>query len=291
MSLWNAFRIVSLLLALAAASVAHAEEGEEGMIGFGQERFQLNLGYYRSNFDTELSAGTKRGPGILPGRIDLENDLGLDSSLGVGRINGHWRFSDRHRLYFGYYKLHREKVRSLRNDIGPIIIPALGINDTILASSNVSSTSSFEVFHLGYGYSFYKSESLELAAKLGLGLGQLKIDVSGTLNTLNNGTLISAAAGASVLVPLPTVGVTLDWAASERWVLKGNAGYFQVRTSGWNAGVADAGVAAEYRLFRNFGIGAGYSLLWIRGDIDRPNYFGELGWKTGGLQLYGTLMF
>lgn len=290
MSLWNAFRIVSLLLALAAASVAHAEEGKEGMIGFGQERFQLNLGYYHPNFDTGLTAGTSRGPGILPGHIDLENDLGLESSLGVGRINGHWRFFDRHRLYFGYYKLHRETVRPLLTDIGPISIPELGINDTILAGSNVRSASDWEVYNLGYGYSFYKSESLELAAKLGLGLARIKLDVSGTLNTLNNGTLISTA-GNSVLVPLPTVGVTLDWVASERWTLKGNFGHFQVSVNGVKAGVTDAGVAAEYRLFRNFGVGAGYSLLWLKADIDRADYFGSVRWKTGGLQLYGVLIF
>jgi hypothetical protein len=271
MSLWNAFRIVSLLLALAAASVAHAEEGEEGMIGFGQERFQLNLGYYHPNFNTGLSAGTSQGPGIIPpGYIDLENDLGLDSSLGVGRISGYWRFFDRHRLYFGYYKLNRKSARPLLTDIGPIYIPELGINDTILAGSNVRSVSAWEVYHLGYGYSFYKSESLELAAKLGLGLARIKLDVSGTLNTLNNGTLTSTA-GASVLVPLPTVGVTLDWVASERWTLKGNAGYFKVSVNGVKAGVTDAGVAAEYRLFRNFGIGAGYSLLWLNADIDRSD--------------------
>jgi hypothetical protein len=290
MSLWNAFRIVSLLLALAAASVAHAEEGEEGMIGFGQERFQLNLGYYHPNFNTGLSAGTSRGPGILPGHIDLENDLGLESSIGVGRINGHWRFFDRHRLYFGYYKLHREITRPLLTDIGPISIPELGINDTILAGTNVRSVSSFDVYHLGYGYSFYKSESLELAAKLGLGLAELKLEVSGTLSTLNNGTLTSTAGG-SVLIPMPTVGVTLDWVASERWILKANLGHFQWRADGWKAGVTDAGVAAEYRLFRNFGIGAGYSLLWLKGDIDRSDYFGSVDWRAGGLQLYGTLIF
>ncbi len=109
MPLWNSFRIVCLLLALAAASVAHAEDGKEEMIGFGQEHFHLNLGYYHPIFDTGLAAGTRLGPGIFPpGYIDLESDLGLESSLGVGRIDGHWRFFDRHRLYFGYYRLNRE---------------------------------------------------------------------------------------------------------------------------------------------------------------------------------------
>ncbi len=288
MPLWNSFRIVCLLLALTAASVAHAEEG---VIGFGQERFQLNLGYYRPIFDTGLAAGTSLGPGILPpGHIDLESDLGLESSLGVGRVDGYWRFFDRHRLYFGYYKLNRETTGALLTDIGPISIPDLGINDTILAGSNVRVASGWEVFSLGYGYSFYKSESLELAAKLGLGLARIKLDVGGTLSTLNNGTL-SATAGASVLVPLPTAGVTLDWAASERWTLKGNFGYFQASFNGVKANVTDAGVAAEYRLFRNFGVGAGYSLLRLKADIDRPGYFGSVGWKTSGLQLYGALIF
>jgi hypothetical protein len=64
-----------------------------------------------------------------------------------------------------------------------------------------------------------------------------------------------------------------------------------VNVDDWKMGVTDAGVAAEYRLFRNFGIGAGYSLLWIKADIDRADYFGSIGWRTGGLQLYGVLIF
>jgi hypothetical protein len=73
--------------------------------------------------------------------------------------------------------------------------------------------------------------------------------------------------------------------------VKGNLAGFKAKISGVDASVADASLTAEYLLHRNIGIGAGYSLLRVSGDVTKPDYFGSLSWRTGGWQLYGSLMY
>ena len=277
----------SLAAVIAAGNSAVAADQ---MIGFGKERFQLNFGYYRPNFTTSAAVGLQ-GSARPPGSISGEDDLRLDSSLGAGRLDGFWRFADRHRLGFGYYNLDRSTSRVLTKNVGPISIPALGVNDTILAGSNVQAESKWQVYILSYGYSFYKTDTVEIAGKLGLNVARIGTTLTGTLNTQNNGVRTGATAGSDVTAPLPVIAISGDWALNERWRLKGSLGGFKAKVSGVDATVTDAGVAAEYLVVRNFGVGAGYSLLRVTGDIDKSNYFGSLNWRTGGWQLYGSLLF
>lgn len=274
----------------AVIAVANNAVAADQMIGFGKERFQLNFGYYRPNFTTSAAVGVQ-GSTRPPGSISGEDDLKLDSSLGAGRLDGYWRFADRHRLGFGYYNLDRSTSGALAKNIGPISIPALGVNDTILAGSSVTADSKWQVYILSYGYSFYKTDTVEIAGKLGLNVARIGTTLTGTLITQNNGVRTGATAGSDVTAPLPVIAISGDWALSERWRLKGSLGGFKAKVSGVDATVTDAGVAAEYLVVRNFGVGAGYSLLRVTGDIDKSNYFGSLNWRTGGWQLYGSLLF
>src|SRR5678816_577384 len=92
-------------LAAFAAGIVTASPAIAQMIPFGKETFQIDLGYYRPKFNTSFSQSFPGSP-IPPGTINGESDLNLEDSLGVGRLSGHWRFADRHRLFFGYYNLN-----------------------------------------------------------------------------------------------------------------------------------------------------------------------------------------
>jgi hypothetical protein len=258
------------------------------MIGFGKEMFKLNLGYYRPNFSTSVAVGVTGG--TPPAGVNPEQDLGLANNLGGARFDGYWRFADRHRAYFGYYKLDRSGSKVLGKDIGPINIPGYG-EDTILATSNIQSESKWEVLILGYGYSFHKSETLEIAGKFGLNVVQLGTKLSGTLITQNNGTLTGTTAGSTITAPLPAIGITGDWALDDRWRMRGNLGAFQFKFDTIYANVVDASVAAEYRVYRNIWGGLGYSLLNASVKQDKPDSNASLDWRTGGWQLYGSILF
>lgn len=271
-----------------AGGTANQAVAADEMIAFGKEMFKLNLGYYRPNFSSTVAYGVSSGS--LPPNINVEDDLGLDNNLGGARFDGYWRFADRHRVYFGYYRLDRNGSKVLNKDID-IYFPDYGVNDTILAGSNVQSESKWEVFILGYGYSFHKSEDLEIAGKIGLNVVQLGTKLSGTLITAGHGTLTGTTAGSELTAPLPAIGVTGDWALDDRWRMRGNLGVFQFKFDTIYANVVDAGVAAEYRVYRNLWAGAGYSILNASVKQDKPDSHASLDWRTGGWQLYASYLF
>jgi hypothetical protein len=259
------------VLAVVIGAGSNAVAADE-MIGFGKEMFKLNLGYYRPNFTSTVAVGV---PGTAPPAISGENDLGLDNNLAGARFDGYWRF--------------RSASRVLDKNIGPINIPGYG-DLTINTGSNINTEAKWEVFILGYGYSFYKSETLEIAGQLGLNVAQLSTQISGTLIT-SSGTLTGSTAGSSVSVPLPAIGLSGDWAIDESWRMRGHAGGFKIKINNIEANVADASVAGEYRLYRNIWAGLGYSLLNASAKKSDSSSDASLDWRTGGWQLYGSILF
>lgn len=288
MKLQSSLRIVAAFAAVLVAAVGTANQAvaADDAIAFGKESFKINLGYYRPNFSSKVAVGV---PGTLPPSISGEDDLGLDNNLGGYRFDGYWRFADRHRLYFGYYQLDRSASRVLGKDIA-IDIPGYG-NDTILAGSNIHTDSKWQIYILAYGYSFYKTDTLEIGAQLGLNVAQLGTQISGTLNTQNNGTLTGTTAGSTLTVPLPAIGFSGDWAIDDSWRIRGHASAFQIKLNNVDANVADAGVAGEYRVYRNIWGGLGYSLLNASAKKNDNSSDVKLDWRTGGWQLYASMLF
>jgi hypothetical protein len=291
MKLSSSLRIAVVFAALLLAELGMANNAvaADEMIAFGKEMFKLNLGYYVPNFDSRVAVGVPAG--TPPGDINPEQDLGLENQLGGARFDGYWRFADRHRLMFGYYKLDRSASRVLTKDIGPIQIPALGVNDTIKAGSNINTEAKWEIFILGYGYSFYKTDTVEIAGQIGLNVAQLGTKLNGTLILGSGPTLTGATAGSEVTAPLPAIGFSGDWAIDESWRMRGHAGGFKIKINNIEATVVDAGLAGEYRVYRNIWAGLGYSLLNASAKKDESTSNASLDWRTGGWQLYGSILF
>ena len=281
-------------IAVTACSIVAGGQAvaQSNMIPFGKETFQIDLGWYRPNFKSSFSQSFPGSP-IPPGTINMEDDLGLDHHLDVLRLGGYWRFADKHRIFFGYYNLNRDTTGTLNKNIGPISIPALGVNDTILAGSNITAKTNWDVYILGYGYSFYKTQTAEVTGKIGFDVARISASMNGTLNTLANGVLVGATAGSNsdVTAPLPVIGLSGEWAFSPGWKLVGSIGGFKVKVNEVDASVVDGTIAVDYRLFRNFGVGLGYTWLKLKGDVTKSDWNGSLNWRTDGINLYGSLVF
>ncbi|MGC2049605.1 MAG: hypothetical protein WA635_13480 [Gallionella sp.] len=289
MKLPNWLRIAVAFAAVFAVVVGTGSDAvaADEAIAFGKEMFKLNLGYYRPNFDSRVAVGVTGGS--PPGDINPEQDLGLDNSLGGARFDGYWRFADRHRLYLGYYQLDRSASRVLDRDIGPINIPGHG-DLTINAGSNINTEAKWEVFILGYDYSFHKTDTVEIAGMIGLNVAELGTKLSGTLIT-PVGTITDSTAGSTITAPLPAIGFSGDWAIDDSWRMRGHAGGFKIKINNIDANVVDASVAGEYRVYGNIWGGLGYSLLNASAKKDESGSNASLDWRTGGWQLYGSMLF
>ena len=273
---------------MATLAIANDAKAADEAIAFGKETFKINLGYYRPNFNSRVAVGVSGG--TPPGDIDPEQDLGLEHNLGGARLDGYWRFAARHRIYFGYYQLNRSASTVLTRNID-IYIPELGVDDTILAGSTINTEAKWEVLILGYDYSFYKTEDLEIAGLIGLNVAQLGTKLSGTINLQNNPSFTGATAGSTLTAPLPAIGLNVDWAIDDRWRMRGHAGAFKIKIDNVDAKVVDAAVAGEYRVYGNIWGGLGYSLLNASAQKNDGSSDASLDWRTGGWQLYASMLF
>jgi hypothetical protein len=280
---------IAAALAVLGGPAKDAAAADEA-IAFGKETFKISLGYYRPNFNSRVAVGVSGG--APPGDISPEQDLGLDHNLGGARLDGYWRFADRHRIYFGYYQLNRSASKTLDHDIGPIDIPSLGIYETINAGSTLNLDAKWEIAILGYDYSFYKTEDLEFAGMIGVNVAQLGTKLSGTFKTSTYpGGVSGSTAGSTLTVPMPVIGLNGDWAIDDRWRMRAHAAAFKITINNIDAKVVDAAVAGEYRVWRNIWGGLGYTLLNASAAKNDGSSDASLDWRTGGPQLYVSMLF
>jgi len=123
--------------------------------------------------------------------IDLTNTLGVDSSTDAFRLDGLYRFNDRHAIGMSYYRVGLSGSKSINQDIL--------INDqTIVAGAGTQTSLSFNTYRLIYNYSFYRNDKVELAVSPGLYMMQTKFNFAaqGAIKTGNG----NPVAGSSTII-------------------------------------------------------------------------------------------
>jgi hypothetical protein len=97
-----------VLVPILAANPVLAEEADF-------DRFSLSLGVFLTNRDS-----TAQLDGDVPNSgtpVDLEGDLGLDKSDSVFRLDGYFRFNEKHRIDFSAFDLSRSASKQIDKDI------------------------------------------------------------------------------------------------------------------------------------------------------------------------------
>ena len=140
---------LSLATALVGfASTAHAAEGDD--------RFTLRLG--AMNVDTD---NTIRGSTTIAGQdVNVNEDFSLGGKEWEPRVDGVFRFSDRQRLIFDYFKWDKDRREVLNDGIafGEINVPE---------GSFVKAELKYQVASLVYDYSVVDTEKFDLGLQLG----------------------------------------------------------------------------------------------------------------------------
>jgi len=231
--------LIAMLPVLCTTS-AHAQDGD---------RFRLTAGGYGIyRYDSTLSlTQTQAGLGIS---FSPEDTLGWDSEQTVFRLDGRYRFSDKHAMTFSWYQITSDGVRTLEKDIewvdqdgNQVIIPI---------GAEVTSTFDYDIFKLGYLWSFYHNDKVELSA--GAGLHMTRVAVNLAAETTSSGI---GAEEADTSVPLPVVTFALRYNATARldWYLQTEL--FAISLGDWDGNYADIQLGIEYRAFDNIGFGLG----------------------------------
>ena len=257
------------ILASALPLVVQAQAGVKP----GEETLIVRLGAVTTNFETyaRIDGATNGGTGI-----DLEGETGLNSDKSTFIIGGTFRPFQRHR-FDGFYdsvKRNASKTTERAFVIGDDVIPA----GTVLSTEQET-----KIGYAGYRYSFLKSPDMEVAAGLGIYGGNFKFRFDAQSPVVNIDT--------STTLPLPVLTLSGDFYLTDNMTITLNLRGLKVKIGDVDGSVFQAGIAAEYFLTKNFGIGAAIDRLDIEADVTKNSFRGNAEVKSTAGRLFLTARF
>lgn len=240
------------------------------------DKFAIKLGAFIANsMDTDISVNPFGG--IIGTNINFSRDLGGEDDKQVPRLTGYYRFNEAHRIDYGYYKIDRDGITTLGVDIrvGDVVFP---LSSTVITELNAA------VYKVGYTYSFYHNEKVELGISAGLHVKEYSYSL-----VTDDGTLQKRS---SFTAPLPIFGFLMNYNITPAWSTFVKSELFFVEIGDrYKGSLVDLSFGTEYRLFENVGLGVSISRLGLNAEIDEPNYRGSISDVYKGFTVYAGVYF
>ena len=238
--------------------------------------FMLRFGGYQiKGANTIMRLDANNAP--VGAYIDFEETLGGETRATLFRLDGLYRFNDRHSLGFSWYDIKFTGSRFLTQDI-------IWSGQTYSINTQVDSEIRFNVYKLNYQYSLFHNEKAELGASFGLHIMKFFAGISASGIGQSNSESITA--------PLPVFGLYADYNFTPRFSAFYNYQFFFINYQDKvRGGLQDFLIGLEYRLFRNVSLGAAYNRFGLGADIKGDNTTLILNTNWNGGLLYGALYF
>jgi hypothetical protein len=199
------------------------------------------------------------GPALGIGtNIDLTNTLGVDTSTDAFRLDGLYRFNDRHAVGLSWYRVGLSGEKSTNEQIQ--------IRDQIVAAGAATQTSlSFNIYRLLYNYSFYRNEKVELGVSPGLYIMKTNFNFAAQGTITNPGG--APVAGSSTVVneqltlPLPSIGLVANYNITPKLQFQSRYDFFYLTVGDYTGTMFEFYAGLEYRFFKHFAMGAAFDRL------------------------------
>ncbi len=238
-------RLFAAFSLLTMASQLHAEETVS-------DKFSFAIGGYAlSRYESSISmTDPDLGAGIS---IDPQDALGISVDNSVLRIEGYYRFHPKHALTYSWYSINSTGNKTIDKQL-EWVSPG-GTPVTIPLGAQVTSSLDFDVFKVGYLWSFHHTNKVELGVGAGLHITRLTVGLDANITVPPNQFLRNV----NTTVPLPVVSLVLKYNVTPRfhWYLKTEA--FAIKFENWVGSYRDATLGMEYRVWKHLALGAGLS--------------------------------
>jgi len=253
------------------------------------EKFSLTFGYFLTNFTSDVTVSSSGGGAV----VNLEDLLGLDATTSQFRVDARYRAWRRHHFHFSFYDLSRDARAIVTGEI-----PREEPEDDILAGALVDSNLHIKMYKVGYTFSFWNDDRVDLGAGLGfhvmeLGAGLTVLaGIKGGEDIVNERLLSEATT-----LPLPVLNLRANVAITKRVFFKQSFEVFYISLSGFEGLLLDTNLMLEGHITRFFGMGMGLNLLRIEIEGDGGDDFLGGGWDGTldfdylGVFVYGKFFF
>jgi len=248
------------------------------------EKANLQVGGLFPIFDSDLVFGIE---GANNQSINVEDTLGLDSSLTVFQIGGMFRpgESRRNQVEFSYAGYHRDGSAVLTRDI-----EIEGV--TYPVGANVETVFNFDIISATYSYAIVQNERIRIA--LGLGIYVMPLNYNLNIQTSGDNSFIE---GANTTLPLPVIAVRGEFQLFRTLFLNTSVDGMYAEISDFRGGIVDFNLGLEYRPWKHVGIGVGYNYFYGglegTGSSDYPgvDFVGSVTIRYSGLLIYTKVCF
>jgi hypothetical protein len=263
-------KVTSLLSALALLGSGATRAGDFDPLN---DRFSLSLGTFLLNTSTQIRIDGTTGRGT---ELDTSRDLGIKDSDRF-RVDGYWRFAERHKLRVLYFDTTNSASKTLQRDID--------VGDTIFPL-NLTVNSKFQtrVTEIAYEYAFLRRDNYEISGTVGVHDLHFKFDVSAMQN--NSSQTLQAARDADVSGPLPVIGLRGLWRFNPKLYLDAQAQFFKISLDPYDGRLDDYNISLVWTPLKHFGFGAGYNEFVTHIDVSADRFNGNLRWRYGGARIF-----
>lgn len=240
-----------------------------------EDDFYVSLGGFGFASDTTV---TVNGTTLQGTPVDWEDDLGFGDKDSF-RIDGFWRFADRHKVRFMWFSNDRERSTRIDREI-------IFDGQVFPINSTVSSSLEIDVYELAYEYAFWKREDFEIAGTIGAHYAKVGLTLSST------GTITGSRSGdADLDAPLPVIGLRGVWSLGHNVFIDAHAQFFALEFDGVDGSLQDYKLGISWQPKRWFGIGAGYNYFVTDVDVDRTAFNGSMEWDYRGPMVFVSASF
>lgn len=250
--------LAPLTLAGALASVLAAPQAHAAS---DDDRFTLRLGAMDVDAQSELTAST-----VFQGEdLQFSQDFDFGGKELVPRIDGVFRFGERSRLVFDYFKYDKDREATLGEDLSYDDI-------TLPAGSFARAKTEFQLASLMYDYSVVNSESVSVGLQIGAEWAKLE----GSLHAEAGENVYDGSSSEDGFAPV--VGARVTFTPGEKWLVNFQGQYLDAdwgNFGDYEGSISRANALVEYRFTPNFGLFAGYD--WFKLDATKNGSDASLG--------------
>jgi hypothetical protein len=256
-------------VACIAPSLPHAVSAQPTA---GGERASILFGAFITDRESNTRLDSDRGDGT---EIDMEDDLGLESSTSVARVGGYVWLGRRHRLDGAFFDLSRSASIPIQETID------FG-DETFQINTALDTEADLTIVKADYTFAVVAKDRGYLGVTAGLYIAE-------TGFALSQPTL-GRAESEDVTAPLPLFGLRGDYAINDRITLHGAVQWFGFETDDLDGRLTDFYFGADYGFGQRMAVGLAYNRVSMNiGAQEDDGFTGRIDWGYDGLLLYFKL--
>ena len=271
-------RIAILAAVVLVCSVTAPATAEE--LNLLDQQGQLSLGIFVNKNRTDVRLDPEFG-GI---GTDFDWDKAFGDTETRFRLDGLWRFTDKHHVRVMYTDFSRKGTAVFDEDVqwGDQLIPV-----------NASATGKleFSIVEVAYEYALKHTENFEFSLSAGLHYTDFEAKLAATIDTPEGGVEDSISDKATLAAPLPVLGAHGIWNIGRSFYVDAYAQWFALSVDQYDGGLVNYRASVLWQPNRWFGIGAGYDVFRVDLKVDGGDFRGSLDWSYSGPQVFLNFAF